>query len=297
MDNRSFDIFDLQLFQTVAKAGSLSAAADLIDLPLSTVSRRIKQLEDRAHSRLFERTNRGLILTEAGDYLLTSSDIILKEFDLAFSHLDEHNTVTSGRIVVRTPPSTFTHLFPTFLTEFNQQYSDIDLDIVTSVSDICFTDERIDVFLHPGPVPDKKVIAKHLFDTKFDYFASRQYVEQYGMPTLENIKQHKIICFAPFVRHPQFWGINQDNPILRNKPYIISDDFLLCSQQICAGLGIGILPDKIFANNTPPDNLVALFHGKYRRIQPSYAVVSSKRYLPNKVKVFVESFAEHVQRK
>ncbi len=294
MDNRSFDLFDLELFQTVVKAGSLSAAATLIDLPLSTVSRRIKHLEDRAKSRLFERTSRGLNLTEAGDILLKSSELILQEFDNVFSKLNEHNTVIAGRVVVHCPPSTFTHLFTNFLPLFNLQYPEIELDIVTSLTDVCFIDERIDIFLHTGILPDSTMIARHLFDSEIDYYASEDYIKKYGMPSIENIKEHKFICFSPFMKNPSVWGFSDEKPLFAYKPSIISDDFLLCSQQVKAGVGIGVLPKAMFINKHTNDGLIALFDKNYRRILPAYAVLSSKRYVPNKVKAFVEFFTEYL---
>jgi DNA-binding transcriptional LysR family regulator len=296
MNERSFDLFELELFQAVAKAGSLSAASVLIDLPISSISRRIKHLEDRAKVKLFERKPTGLDLTEAGHYLVKRCDVILAEFDTTFSNLNQHSSMPSGRIVVHCPPGSFTYVFPEFLRLFQQKYPDIELDIISTLGNVSFSDERIDVFLHPGELPDTNVIAKPLIVTQLDYFASPGYIAEHGLPrSPDELKKHKFILFSPFVKAPGNWGFSKEKPLITGKAQLVSDDFQLCIQEIKAGSGVGILPVQFVVSAVKKQELVPLFNGEYQRNHPSYVVIPSRGYVPEKLKIFVDELSAYAK--
>jgi DNA-binding transcriptional LysR family regulator len=296
MNERSFDLFELELFQAVAKAGSLSAASNLIDLPISSISRRIKHLEDRAKVKLFQRKSTGLELTEAGEYLFQRCDVILSEFDSTFSNLNQQSTAPSGRVVVHCPPGSFTNVFPTFLRSFQQKYPLIEIDVITALSNVNFTDERIDVFLHPGELANTNVIAKPLITTQLDYFASPDYIAQNGLPrSPEELKKHKFILFSPFVKSPSNWGFTKENPLTIGRTKLVCDDFQLCIQEVKAGSGVGVLPVQFVTEEIKNQLLVPLFNGEYQRNHPSYVVIPSQGYIPKKLKIFVEELSHYAK--
>src|SRR5687767_4048852 len=118
---------DIQAFLDVAHAGSFSAAAKARDLAVSSVSRRIDALEAALGVKLFHRSSRRLLLTDAGELFMPRAQAILHELDEAKSALLDAHAEPQGVLTV-TVPATFgrRHVSPA-LTTFLQQYPRIEV--------------------------------------------------------------------------------------------------------------------------------------------------------------------------
>lgn len=91
---------DLQIFRTVCQCGSMSKAAELLDMSQPAVSLTIRDLESYYGVKLFERANRRITMTEEGETLLNYADSILSQYEEAKKALSEKNTVSEVRFGV-----------------------------------------------------------------------------------------------------------------------------------------------------------------------------------------------------
>ena len=106
------DADDLLLFSRVAESGSFSRAAERVQLPKSTVSRRIAALEKRLGERLLQRTTRKLVITDFGQGVLDHARVLSEEVDAALAFALSRQARPSGRLRV-SMPGDFASVAPT----------------------------------------------------------------------------------------------------------------------------------------------------------------------------------------
>src|SRR5262245_34258585 len=105
------DLNEIVVFARVVQAGSFSAAARLLDMPKSTVSRRVSELEDRLGARLLHRTTRKLGLTDAGRLYYEHGARIVAEIEEAEQAVGNMQANPRGLLRV-TAPLSFSMLGP-----------------------------------------------------------------------------------------------------------------------------------------------------------------------------------------
>lgn len=120
---------DLVLFARIVEAGSFSRAAERVQLPKSTVSRRIAQLEARLGERLLQRTTRKLMLTEFGASLLEHARKVVDEVEAAGALVQHRQLAPSGRLRI-SMPADFANLGITrVMSQFMLRYPAITIDL------------------------------------------------------------------------------------------------------------------------------------------------------------------------
>jgi len=124
------DAGDLKIFRTVAREGSISKAALALNYVQSNVTTRIRQLESQLQVPLFHRTNRGMVLTPAGDHLLEYADKIL---DLL--HEAELSTQTgskpAGKLRLGSIETAASSFLAPFLAKYHSCYPEVQTSLVT----------------------------------------------------------------------------------------------------------------------------------------------------------------------
>jgi len=122
----------LEQFLAVAEAQSLSRAALSLGLTQSGLSRQIASLESRLNVRLFERTGRGVVLTQAGRELLPYAQSILKQAREAESRLADMRRMPSGRVVIGVTPTVAQMVTAPLIAASRERYAGISLLVMES---------------------------------------------------------------------------------------------------------------------------------------------------------------------
>src|SRR5262249_39896637 len=149
----------MRVLVDVADAGSLSAAARRIGLPLATVSRRIAELEAHLGVRLFNRTSRRLELTEAGRGYLPAARRILDDVAEAERAARGEYASPRGDLIV-TAPLGFrrVHVLPV-VPEFLAAYPDVDVRLLLNDRNVDLIEDHIDLAVRIGELPDSSMVA------------------------------------------------------------------------------------------------------------------------------------------
>lgn len=149
----------MSILVTVAEAGSLSAAARLLDASLTTVSRKISDLEEHLGTQLLIRSSRRISLTDAGRSYVVACKRILGDVGEAERIAAGEYTAPKGELSV-TAPIVFgrLHLVPV-LADFLRAYPDIDVRLTLSNRQVNLAEEGIDAALRVGDLPDSALIA------------------------------------------------------------------------------------------------------------------------------------------
>lgn len=172
------DPAQLLVFAKVVEGGSLTAAARALEMPKSTVSRRLAELEARLGARLLQRTTRALRLTEAGRAYHEHAQRVVEALEAAEAAVHELSAAPKGRLRV-TVPLDFAPLGPV-LARFMARYPDIELEVVCADRVVDLVDEGFDVAIRAGALGDSRLVARSLGALHSIVVASPRYLEALG---------------------------------------------------------------------------------------------------------------------
>ncbi|MGB5677259.1 MAG: LysR family transcriptional regulator [Gammaproteobacteria bacterium] len=225
---------DLRLFLAVARTGTISGAAKQLDVQHSTVSRRMRKLEEKLGARLIERTKGGYELTPAGENVKLAANRIETEVlsvDGAVLGVDS-NLVGPLKVTVINNMATSV-LMPMFAS-FNRHYPNVQLHIIVSNLDSSLSQREADVAIRLTNSPTDTLIGKRMVTVASTIYGSREYISQIRQDNTEP-KWIGVECcnfHKSWTRHS--CGEQKHN--------FYSDDTLLTLAAIKEGLGVSYLP-------------------------------------------------------
>lgn len=178
------------------EGGSLSAASRTLKMPLATVSRKVSELEAHLKTRLVNRTNRRLTLTDAGRSYIAASKRILESIDEAERAASGEYSAPRGDLVI-TAPVVFgrLHVLP-LVSGFLKAYPDINARLTLADRVVNLQDEGVDLALRIGELPDSNLIAARVGAIRQIVCASPAFCKEHGTPkTPADLARHPCITF------------------------------------------------------------------------------------------------------
>ncbi len=148
------------LFRTVARTGSLSAAARALTMTQPAVSQQLRHLEREVGTALLLRGSRGITLTEAGSLLLARADAVASQLHMADEELSSITNLREGRVRLVAFPSAAAVLVPDALQELRSRHPGLEVTMVEAEPPEAWTAVREGeadvalVFGYDGPPPD-----------------------------------------------------------------------------------------------------------------------------------------------
>lgn len=172
----------MQILLTAVDAGSLSAAARELKIPVSTLTRKVTDLEEMLGTRLLIRTTRKLTLTDGGASYVAAARRIL---DLVREQEHEATgefTSARGELVITAPMQLGRlHVLPV-INQFLTQYPEITVRLLLSDRNIDLIDSHADLAVRIGELADSNMIATRVGSLRPILCASPTFVEQHGLP-------------------------------------------------------------------------------------------------------------------
>lgn len=183
-----------QYFLKVADLGNLNAAARELGVNHSTVFRRIKSLEDRLNVRLFERTRKGYVLTEAGEEILGTVQLIEDQmFDIQRKLLGKDIRL-SGNLKISTTDTIGYYWLPPYIRAFKDLYPEILIDLDIQIRFTNLTKREADIVIPAVNIQPDFMVGRKLAPIYFRLYASTPYIEKYGMPaTVDDFPSHRFL--------------------------------------------------------------------------------------------------------
>jgi len=177
------DADDLLLFARVAESGSFSRAAERVQLPKSTVSRRIAALEKRLGERLLQRTTRKLVITEFGQGVLDHARAMSEEVDAALAFALSRQARPGGRLRVSMPGDFASNALEKPLADFIRDYPDVSLEMDLSPRRVDLIGENFDLAIRMGTLPDdSQLAARRLAVFTTGLYAAPSLLRAHGEP-------------------------------------------------------------------------------------------------------------------
>lgn len=186
---------DIAIFVEVARARHFTRAADALGMPVSTVSRRIRELEKEVGVALLKRSTRNVDVTEAGQVYFERCLAVVEQARLAHEQLLDVAQSPKGRLRVSIPASFSIVFMPAVVHGFRQAYPDIELDCDLNIRHIDLQSDNYDCVIRVGPQPDSNTVATVLGQIRLGLYASSAYLDQHGRPKHPSeLSSHTCIC-------------------------------------------------------------------------------------------------------
>ena len=284
-------IENMNAFVRVVEVGSISAAADRMDLAKSVVSRRLKELEQHLGAELFHRTTRQMNLTDTGRTFYHQSVRILEDILEAERAASQDHCALKGSLKVAIPHSFgLMHLGPA-ITEFLQIHPDMEFDLDFNDRQIDLLAEGFDLAIRIANLPDSSLIARRLAPIRAILCASPAYLERCGSPqTPAELAQHRCLVYNLINNHETWDFHDPQDQLTRVKivPYLKASNGEYLRDAAVDGLGIILTPTFIVYQEILSGNLVPLLP-QYRLWElAAYAIYPQTRYLSQRVRAFVD---------
>src|SRR5215471_5276201 len=154
------DLNEILVFTRVVQSGSFTAAAKLLGMPKSTVSRKVSELEERLDARLLQRTTRKLNLTDVGRTYFDYCSRIVADVEDAERAVSSLQDTPRGVLRVTTGPNV-AYLGP-IISDYLKRYPQVRLEIVATTRAVDLVEERFDVGIRAGALADSSLVAKRL---------------------------------------------------------------------------------------------------------------------------------------
>lgn len=285
----------MQIFVAVVEAGSITAAAERLDLAKSAVSRRLAELEADLGVSLIQRTTRRLNLTESGRAYYERCVAILADVDEAEAEVSQAHGALRGRLKVALPQAFgLLHLAP-LLQTFMKQYPDVQLELDFNDRQVDLMQEGFDLAIRIATLADSSLIARRLTTIPHLVGASPAYLARRGTPrTAADLAHHDCLVYSN-VRDPDLWHHHRPDGHAGQVRVAIrlaasSGEFLL--QAALADEGLVLLPVFYVHAALRSGQLIEVL-SDHRWPEPAaYAVYPPTRHLSTRARAFIDFLAD-----
>lgn len=175
---KTLNLNDLAVFVQVVDHGGFTAASRKLGVPKSTLSKRIKELEQQAGVRLIHRTSRSFTVTELGRTLYQHASAMLIEAEAAENVIFGRLAEPRGTVRVTASIPTAQHFLAPLLPEVAAAYPEIRIALHTTDSFVDIVQEGVDIAIrdHMKPLPDSGLVQRRLCKDAFWLVASAKYL-------------------------------------------------------------------------------------------------------------------------
>lgn len=281
---------DLLIITEVIKQGSFIKASKKLNIPSSTISRRVSEFESTLGVRLLERNSRKLSLTEKGEHLFNNCYPQMQKIKEAIQTIQIDNEKPVGKLKVTAPITLGNELLNGWFCDFAKLHPDIKLEIALSNHYEDLLDDSFDIAIRVGPLKDSEFIAQFLFTSDSILCASKEYLNQVNLD-LNDLCHIEECDFLLYQSNNSSLRLNNSfkDTELNVSVRMSSSSTAVLRQAAVDGLGIACLPMISVKDKIASGELIHLFKGivGIPKIE-IYAVYPSKTHLPQKMKLFIE---------
>ncbi|QRN99631.1 LysR family transcriptional regulator [Archangium violaceum] len=286
------DLNELLVFARVVQAGSFTEAARGLQMPKSTVSRKVSELEERVGAQLLQRTTRKLHLTEVGRAYYEHCARIVAEAEAAEQSVTRMQAVPHGLLRV-TAPLTFSHLGP-LVAEFMKSYPEVQLDLVCTDRTVDLVGEGFDLAIRAGRLADSSFIARRLGVIERLVVAAPSYIKARGAPrSPKELEKHDCLLFGAG-REGNVWSLSAGSRSVEvqvRARFVVNEPDMLRAVTL-AGAGVALLPNIHCSSDIAAGRLQRILPDWGSSGAPVHVVYPSARHHSPKVMAFVDFLRE-----
>ncbi|WP_317524792.1 LysR family transcriptional regulator [Photobacterium rosenbergii] len=283
---------DLRTLIEIAQHGSFRAAASALDIPPTTLSRRLQRLEDTLGSQLVIRDSRNVSLTPLGRDYFERCQPLLAQLESATAELhDSSHNEPQGALRVSAPVGLLTYRLMPLFNQFLAQYPEITLSLThLSNQHHDYSPEQYDVVFRVGQQPDSSFAAANIGESQRVLVASPAYLASQGAPSHpDELNDHARLASVPEFE----WALtnqksNQETIWINSPVRMAIADLNSIKQAAIRGLGIASLPNYVVADAIAAGQLSTMMENWCSPPRPIYMLYQRLGYVPAHIQIFTD---------
>lgn len=281
---------ELQAFISVVDSGSITSAAEQLNMTISTVSRALLRLEKKMDTTLLYRTTRSIKLSDEGTAFLQKAREIIDLAHEAEEMLSVRQAIPSGKLRIDASTPFLTHVIAPLIPLFHERYPQVELEIHNYEGVTNLLENRIDVAFRIGVLKDSSLNATLLGFSQKRLVASPAYLAKYGVPQNSNeLKKH---CLLGFTQPDSLniWPVkNANEDLLKIKPNIAGTSGEVLFHLAIQGAGILCSADFVTMDAFASGQLVQVLEKETVVIrQPINAVYYRNQAVSPRLRCFID---------
>jgi len=284
-------IEDLRLFIAIVDQGSISRAADSMNIVKSAVSRRLNLLEERYGSRLIDRSPGNWEITTTGLELYQRALRVVGDADEIESDFTELTQNLAGPLTISIPREFgISFLMPTLIA-FEDRYPEIQLTVDFDDRMVDFSRDNYDFAIRITTELEANVVAKRIGTTRHQLCTSPSYLALNGHPkSLQELSKHALLHFGSVKRARwKFQSTSGKDRTVEFQPILNSNSGVFLLSAAKNGIGIARLPDFICQHAILAGDLVALLPDLSVSNGGIYLVHAEDRRINRRMRLFAEA--------
>ncbi|MGU7770246.1 LysR substrate-binding domain-containing protein [Burkholderia sp. MR1-5-21] len=294
------DLNDLYYFVKVVEHGGFTQAGRALDLPKSTLSRRIAELEAKYDVRLLQRTTRHFTVTETGREFYDRCLGVLLEAEAAREVIERKHAEPQGIVRLSCPTALLEYRVSNLMARFMAMHPKVQVHLEATNRRVDLLSEGFDLALRVRfpPLEDSDLVMRVLGDSPQRLVAAPDLLRGRDLPTdpgeLAGVPS---LDWGPPRHHVwQFVGPQGIEAQLRHYPRFITDDMHALRDAAINGVGIAQLPCMVVDDDLRNGTLVDALPGWVPKGGVIHAVFPSRRGLLPRVRLLIEFLARHIQK-
>jgi DNA-binding transcriptional LysR family regulator len=293
------DIENIRLFILTYQKRSFAAVARELDLAPSSVSRTINSLEKQLCVRLFHRNTRALSPTQDGEDYYSRVVPLIEELD-SVNQSYQGSSEPFGKVRISVSMSFGQIVLVPLLKSFYEQYSQIELELILSDSNVDLVEEQVDVAIRHGKLRDSSLVARKLIDVNYQLVASPGYLSGHkAIQHPSDLSSHQVIGFN-YKEFSKQWCFSHGpvSEVVTVNPFLKISNATAIRDCAVKGMGVALLADWTVKDDIATGNLTPLLNewlisGEIRQ-SAIWVVQPSRTFVPQKVTAFIHFLYEHI---
>lgn len=238
----TFNWDDVRFFLAVVRENKISVAARTLGCDHTTVGRRILALEDALGTKLFDRSNRGYMLTERGQTFVPVAEAMERDAIIAQSEMLSWDVSLKGAVRIGAPDGFGSYFLAPRLGAFVKQHPEVEVQIIAMPRIFSLSKREVDVAILLARPSEGRLMARKVTDYKLGLFTTNDY-----LATAPKIRKLADLVQHPFIGYTEEHIFAPELDYLRDlggniKVTIKSSNLIAQFNAAKSGLGICILP-------------------------------------------------------
>lgn len=282
------DLNEVAIFLKVVQTQSFSEAARQLQLPKSTVSMKISNLERTLNTTLIHRTTRKLNITPEGEAFYKRALSGVEAIYSAEEELSSLKGEPQGLLRITAPLDLGNSILPEIVAEYSKKYPKVTVDVLLTDRYVDMLSEKVDLALRAGNLKDSTLLSKKLGVVYFAPFASPKYIKQHGtINHPRELTKHRMLHFSALGNEWRLTGPKGtlDIPVSGN---LILNNLIMIKSMALIGEGIAFLPTSNCYQEVKAGKLVRLLPDWRSPINNVHFVYPSQKFVKPKLKAFIE---------
>lgn len=284
------DLNDILIFVRVAQEGSFSAAARKLTLPVSTVSRRVAELERSLGVGLLIRTTRSVKLTEVGRAYLQHGLAISTELERAEALASSVQSISQGLLRITATADFGNRYLGEIISAFIKVHSRVQVEVELTDRVVDLVSEGFDLAIRMGELSDSGNLARRIGKLNLHLFASPGFLKENGEPrSCKDLSRFECIRFTG-EDVPDRWALQstRGRQEVRVQGRLISNDLTLIRKLATLGNGIALMPYFFCTEDLKAGRLKLILQDWIHSSGPIHVVYPGQKFILPRVKAFVD---------